>query len=246
MLKKSIKSINKFVFIMLIIIIILIIIFFIILGIYFYKYLPNINLNLFAQKEISKEKTEENIINSLNNQTEIKNCTKKWDCTEWSKCYDQTKKRDCKDINNCGTDKDKPSLVETCCLWQCEEWSECYHENIQTRKCTINEQECESLKPETIRNCTYKNPCKDTENQTDYYTPGNVTDSKRIKWEDYCKGDYIIEKSCSNTGLVLNQEYLCPYGCQNGSCITTISCINNDYYCPSNCTYETDNDCKNG
>ncbi len=41
-------------------------------------------------------------------------CSEEWDCTEWSNCTDGNQTRTCEDLNNCGTQEDKPSLIQEC------------------------------------------------------------------------------------------------------------------------------------
>ena len=42
-------------------------------------------------------------------------CEESWTCLEWSSCYaNGTMDRSCKDLNECGTTKYKPNLVENC------------------------------------------------------------------------------------------------------------------------------------
>lgn len=41
-------------------------------------------------------------------------CVENWDCTEWSECEDEEETRTCTDLNECGTEKDKPAEVQEC------------------------------------------------------------------------------------------------------------------------------------
>ncbi len=41
-------------------------------------------------------------------------CEENWNCTDWSDCVRGEKTRDCVDINNCSTIKDKPNETEIC------------------------------------------------------------------------------------------------------------------------------------
>lgn len=42
-------------------------------------------------------------------------CNENWNCSEWSKCYENgTKTRYCNDINECETEENKPAEIENC------------------------------------------------------------------------------------------------------------------------------------
>lgn len=41
-------------------------------------------------------------------------CTEDWMCLEWSECVNSTQERVCIDINNCGTENDKPDISQGC------------------------------------------------------------------------------------------------------------------------------------
>lgn len=41
-------------------------------------------------------------------------CSPNWTCTEWTECAGGNKARICTDLNNCATDKDKPTESTTC------------------------------------------------------------------------------------------------------------------------------------
>ena len=41
-------------------------------------------------------------------------CPENWNCTSWGSCINGERHRLCVDLNSCGTDFEKPSLVETC------------------------------------------------------------------------------------------------------------------------------------
>ena len=45
----------------------------------------------------------------------IPTCTENWSCTEWSACSEEgIQTRVCRDLNNCGTTKNKPAETQTC------------------------------------------------------------------------------------------------------------------------------------
>ena len=41
-------------------------------------------------------------------------CVEKWKCDEWDSCYHGEKERECWDINDCGTERDKPREEKDC------------------------------------------------------------------------------------------------------------------------------------
>ncbi|MFH1597562.1 MAG: carbohydrate binding domain-containing protein [Patescibacteria group bacterium] len=47
-------------------------------------------------------------------QTFTEECVENWQCTEWSECVTGQQTRTCTDINECGTEIDKPSEVQEC------------------------------------------------------------------------------------------------------------------------------------
>jgi len=85
-------------------------------------------------------------------------CTEDWNCTEWSGCVNETQTRVCTDLNDCGTEEDKPERSQSCeivCVenWNCTEWSGCVNET-QTRVCTdLNDCGTEEDKPEGSQSC---------------------------------------------------------------------------------------------
>ncbi len=45
---------------------------------------------------------------------ESKGCIERWLCTEWSECINGIQTRECEDVNRCGTEENKPLLVQPC------------------------------------------------------------------------------------------------------------------------------------
>jgi hypothetical protein len=41
-------------------------------------------------------------------------CTENWECSEWSDCVDNQQTRSCSDLNNCGTEENKPATSQSC------------------------------------------------------------------------------------------------------------------------------------
>jgi len=56
---------------------------------------------------------EENVSKEQINETG-KPCIERWLCTEWSECINGIQTRECEDVNKCGTEENKPLLVQPC------------------------------------------------------------------------------------------------------------------------------------
>lgn len=85
-------------------------------------------------------------------------CTATWYCDNWNECMNGTQTRNCVDVNNCGSEINKPYENKTCeevCNpnWQCTNWSECLN-NIQIKTC-IDKNVCgnDSTKPIENQSC---------------------------------------------------------------------------------------------
>jgi hypothetical protein len=90
-------------------------------------------------------------------------CIETWSCTSWSACVGGTQTRTCKDLNNCGTVVNRPTLTQTCTVvctesWSCSAWSTCTS-GTQTRTCT-DANKCGTTvnKPILSQNCTASQP----------------------------------------------------------------------------------------
>lgn len=46
--------------------------------------------------------------------SELSVCNESWDCGEWEKCLEGKQTRNCIDLNNCDTEKDKPLIEQSC------------------------------------------------------------------------------------------------------------------------------------
>ncbi len=57
--------------------------------------------------------TKEDLLKKLN-QTPNETCTESWSCSDWSECINRTQTRTCTDINNCGTEINKPETSKSC------------------------------------------------------------------------------------------------------------------------------------
>ncbi|MEM2180913.1 MAG: putative metal-binding motif-containing protein [Nitrososphaeria archaeon] len=58
---------------------------------------------------------EENVTEETQtNETSGEVCSENWVCTEWSECINGIQTRECEDVNKCGTEENKPLLVQPC------------------------------------------------------------------------------------------------------------------------------------
>ncbi len=60
--------------------------------------------------------------------------------------------------------------------------------------------------------------CKDSDGGSNYYVKGVSSDGK-ADYSDYCSGSVLTERYCSGNVQVVNDEYTCPYGCNDGACL---------------------------
>ena len=200
-------------------------------SIFIIFFLPKIDFSEFGFNNNSTSEienaTEPIINNTINNSETPENtppCEENWTCANWSICINNTKTRECTDINSCNTTTNKSKTSEECCLWVCENWSECYFDDIQFRKCETDENDsCEiTEKPLTQQPCNYTNPCTDDELEINYTLKGIVIDKNGVSWEDNCEDEtYLTEYSCDRYGTLTSTRHLCkapiPY-CRDGIC----------------------------
>ncbi len=59
---------------------------------------------------------EENETQKNETVKETQACIERWLCTEWSECKNGIQTRECEDVNECGTEENKPLLVQPCSL----------------------------------------------------------------------------------------------------------------------------------
>jgi len=78
------------------------------------------------------------------------------------------------------------------------------------------------------------NTCSDTDNGNIYQkgTVSGIFQGQSYSYSDYCSqsGTNIHEYSCNN-GLVVNTNYVCTAGCDNGACKKANVCQENNYQC---------------
>ena len=68
----------------------------------------------FVPPEITEEEEEEEV-------TTEQPCQERWICEDWSECKDGEQTRTCEEVNNCGTDRDIPLMVQPCSTVETEE-----------------------------------------------------------------------------------------------------------------------------
>jgi len=112
--------------------------------------------------------TSNNSLNCTSPVTEFQSCLlvceENWTCADWGGCTDGNQTRVCEDVNVCGTEDNKPELLQSCtdeCAedWNCTEWTECA-DSSQTRTCTDSASCGTNIsKPEESQSCTVEIPC---------------------------------------------------------------------------------------
>jgi len=88
----------------------------------------------------------------------VEPCTEDWTTGDWGECVNNIQTRTVTDLNECGTEINKPEETTDCsvqCIpnWECNAWSTCTN-NIQTRTC-VDSNDCGivSGKPITTQSC---------------------------------------------------------------------------------------------
>ena len=96
-------------------------------------------------------------------------CFSNWQMTSWGECMSGFQERSVIDLNNCGTESNKPASVQPCggrggvipedCTpeWDCTEWSKCRSDGTQERACH-DVQECGTGegRPPLQESCVYE------------------------------------------------------------------------------------------
>jgi hypothetical protein len=87
-------------------------------------------------------------------------CRSDWECSAWTKCFNNKQTRVCNDTNRCRNPTNIPITNQDCCSerWVCNNWHPkvCPESGRQTRVCTeINNCGTELLKPSSTQNCDY-------------------------------------------------------------------------------------------
>tara|TARA_Y100000034_G_scaffold136850_1_gene216373 strand:- start:1853 stop:6388 length:4536 start_codon:yes stop_codon:yes gene_type:complete len=161
-------------------------------------------------------------------------CIENWDCELWGECdlITRVQTRACTDLNNCGTENNKPSETQDCCpeSWTCTDWSECIDEH-QTKTCT-DSNNCGTtvFKPAVSRSCSV---CTESDDGKDYYVNGTtrgkgIIGDEILEESDYCTkggtdhleaGPNIQERFCNDQGFFHSTFFHCPNGCIDGACI---------------------------
>ena len=93
-------------------------------------------------------------------------CVPIWDTAEWTKCFEGVQYRAVQDLNNCGTDNNRPISSRSCLggrepispgcqpVPSCTEWSTCTSEGLQTKEC--QDTTCGSGEYTDTQSCVYQ------------------------------------------------------------------------------------------
>ncbi len=68
--------------------------------------------------------------------SETNNCIENWDCENWSECINGTIRRNCVEINNCGTQNNIPEIEMTCAVGEVDRQGE---DNIANEENILND-----------------------------------------------------------------------------------------------------------
>ena len=123
----------------------------------------------------------------------ILNCTEDWNCSNWGVCINGSQSRTCNDLNNCGTEINKPDETQSCVVcdedWQCS-WTECLEDDIYSYAydCVdLNDCGTEFNKPDKIK-------CE--------VVPQKEHEEKNAKWNcsDWgeCESDFTLNDLLEN------------------------------------------------
>ncbi len=68
-----------------------------------------------AVKEALKTPVDQQTNDSTDySRVDTDSCLENWNCTTWTECINNTKTRNCIDLNNCDTTEDKPATTQDC------------------------------------------------------------------------------------------------------------------------------------
>ena len=159
-------------------------------------------------------------------------CTEDWSCTEWTDCVNETQTRTCNDLNNCGTEKDKPEEEQYCEILELENGSSTLEKN-ESIVFTCSEQNGTICNQTEICNGTIINA-----SDSGKCCIGGCEINLSLENQDEC----LIDEDCDDEDP--STEDICngtPKKCLHN---TITECITGDDYCPINCDYSTDEDCE--
>ena len=149
-------------------------------------------------------------------------CVSNWQCSSWT-CENNDKIRNCQDVNNCGSNDERPVEYQDCpeecsdglctdCApdWQCTVWSSC-ERNTSVREC-VDMAGCEESQFESMSCDPEMNDCEYT-NLT-WLEPLAVHDGDdayfRVTWQGNCGGDIlsIIMEETTWRNRVYGMDYV--------------------------------------
>ncbi len=123
-------------------------------------------------------------------------CTESWSCSEWSECINRTQTRTCTDINNCGTEINKPAESQDC---------NCHSNAIPI---SLNEYRCSGKYLQ--RKIQYAN-CTTKWISWNYCTYG-CANNTCLTYEQYkqIQGYWNVDKSSGMIPATITVNGLCP------------------------------------
>ncbi|MCD4740260.1 hypothetical protein K8R43_03655, partial [archaeon] len=177
----------------------------------------------------------------------ISTCEEEWDCTVWSPCINNVQARTCTDLNECGTEYDKPSKTQSCSLKTCYTDLDCDDENACTIDvceegilCTNSEiTQCKSGDDCCPQGCNYiiDNDCSATggggENGGSNGGTSGCTSDGECEDSNQCTSDYCYDGNCVhepiNEGSSCGTDLICCDGaCEGLECESNSDCEDDD------------------
>ena len=148
-------------------------------------------------------------------------CTEDWSCVDWGDCVNETQPRTCTDINDCGTDVDKPEESQSCVVenvtctedWSCVDWGDCVNET-QPRTCTdINDCGTDVDKPEESQSCVVENvTCTEDWSCVDWGACDNEVQTRTCTDVSTCSTELEkpnITQSCVVENVTCTEDWSC-------------------------------------
>lgn len=155
-------------------------------------------------------------------------CVEKWNCTDWGPCVNGVHSRSCVDLNNCGTEFEKPPTTESCGVEEtcqtdadCNDWIDCTKDSCVNGTCVHT-------------------------NITECISGDNCCPSGCYSPEDDDCGPLVGKECTKDSDCSVNTKSACmETKCVQGFCstMTITSCVSGDGCCPLGCTYSEDTDC---
>jgi len=177
-------------------------------------------------------------------------CIEDWQCTNWSDCINGTQIRTCNDLNNCGTENNKPEESQECQSTNCETFDvnedgkidykdyaffvTCFQKNVNETKDYCVKFDYDNNGRIDFGDFAYLATCLDgtgykcgeTDNGKDYYVKGLTANESFSDWDNCTNNTQLIEFYCEGDAII-EKSYNCSNNCQDGACIKcTPNCQN--------------------